>query len=184
MLSFPVYRERHLRQSVGPSQTLEIFPSHTLILFAAAHPVSPSAATLMELRASVANKRLTPIPTPLNATLTKNWGEGCSQHSDFPTCKPSTVFSLFARSLLALCALCPKSVSQLYCIQAVPHSFSKKGGVWGSQHQILKVLLEVCTRGPERGRTPAPAFQSPTLDCQLWTVNSFRRHRCYHAEET
>jgi hypothetical protein len=155
MLSFPVYRERHLRQSVGPSQTLEIFQSHTLILFAAAHPVSPSAATLMELRASVANKRLTPILTPLNATLTKNWGEGCSQHSDLPTYKPSN-------GVPALCALCPKSVSQLFCIQAVPHSFSKRGGVWGSQHQILKELLEVLARGTERCRTLAPAFQPPT----------------------
>src|SRR5260370_4122727 len=37
-------------------------------------PVSPLAATLMNLPASVANKRLTPWLSPLDATLTKNRG--------------------------------------------------------------------------------------------------------------
>jgi hypothetical protein len=37
-------------------------------------PVSPSAATLMDLPASVANKRLTVGLSPLDATLTKNKG--------------------------------------------------------------------------------------------------------------
>src|SRR6266852_2860245 len=39
-------------------------------------PVSPLAATLMDLPASVANKRLTAWLTPLDATLTKNRGWG------------------------------------------------------------------------------------------------------------
>jgi hypothetical protein len=39
-------------------------------------PVNPLAATLMDLPASVANKRLTAGLSPLNATLTKNGGEG------------------------------------------------------------------------------------------------------------
>jgi len=39
-------------------------------------PVSPLAATLMDLPASVANKRLTRLLSPLAATLTKNRGEG------------------------------------------------------------------------------------------------------------
>src|SRR5713101_9883060 len=38
--------------------------------------LSPLAATLMDLPASVANKRLTPQLNPLDATLTKNMGEG------------------------------------------------------------------------------------------------------------
>jgi len=39
--------------------------------------LSPLAATLMDLPASVANKRLTVRLSPLAATLTKNRGEGC-----------------------------------------------------------------------------------------------------------
>src|SRR6266403_1060769 len=38
--------------------------------------ISPLAATLMDLPASVANKRLTAELSPLDATLTKNRGEG------------------------------------------------------------------------------------------------------------
>jgi len=41
-------------------------------------PLSPLAATLMDLPASVAYKRLTENLTPLDATLTKNRGEGCT----------------------------------------------------------------------------------------------------------
>ena len=37
-------------------------------------PISPLAATLKHLPASVANKRLTVWLTPLDATLTKKWG--------------------------------------------------------------------------------------------------------------
>ncbi len=44
--------------------------------------LSPLAATLMDLPASVANKRLTVWLNPLDATLTKNrgWGEGRVHH--------------------------------------------------------------------------------------------------------
>src|SRR6266850_6838825 len=48
-------------------------------------PVSPLAATLMDLPASVANKRLTARLSPLAATLTKNRGEGaqpCASDKD------------------------------------------------------------------------------------------------------
>ena len=38
-------------------------------------PISPVAATLMDLLAGIANKRLTPWVNPLDATLTKNTGE-------------------------------------------------------------------------------------------------------------
>src|SRR5580704_13487955 len=95
MLSFPVYRERHPRRPVSPSNAPEVSPSHTFPLFTTAHPVSLLAATLMELPASVANKRLTVILTPLDATLTKNWGRV------FPTFRPSNLqtFQLCSRSL-------------------------------------------------------------------------------------
>ena len=42
-------------------------------------PLSPLAATLMDLPASVANKRLTVELNPLDATLTKNQGEGATR---------------------------------------------------------------------------------------------------------
>jgi len=47
-------------------------------------PVNPLAATLMELHASVANKRLTVWLNPLDATLTKNggWGGPALRRSD------------------------------------------------------------------------------------------------------
>jgi hypothetical protein len=41
-------------------------------------PISVLDATLMDLPASVANKRLTVRLTPLDATLTKKWGGGTS----------------------------------------------------------------------------------------------------------
>src|SRR5260370_39329177 len=44
----------------------------------ARYSLSPLAATLMNLPASVANKRLTPRLSPLDATLTKNGGRGGS----------------------------------------------------------------------------------------------------------
>src|SRR5580700_2912667 len=52
--------------------------------------VSPLAATLMDLPASVANKRLTPRLNPLDATLTKNggWGSVNSRTLQRSTCKP------------------------------------------------------------------------------------------------
>src|SRR6267142_2753695 len=52
--------------------------SHPLALLSRQQcaPVSPLAATLMDLLASVAYKRLTAGLTPLNATLTKNKGVG------------------------------------------------------------------------------------------------------------
>jgi len=57
------------------------FPRHGIL--ASLHPYfvtssfpSPLAATLMHLPASVANKRLTALVSPLDATLTKNRGRG------------------------------------------------------------------------------------------------------------
>src|SRR6267142_1932341 len=55
-------------------------------------PVSPLAATLMDLLASVANKRLTVVVNPLDATLKKTRGEVCVMvnqrplSSNIPTC--------------------------------------------------------------------------------------------------
>ena len=53
--------------------------SHPIQLLSRQHfiCVSPLAAILMELPASIANKRLAPVLSPLNSALTKNRGEGC-----------------------------------------------------------------------------------------------------------
>ena len=69
-------------------------------------PVSPLAAALMDLPASIANKRLTPRLTPLDATLTKNRGVGtrsCTSHhsstfsiSHFPSPNSYGITSLAA----------------------------------------------------------------------------------------
>jgi hypothetical protein len=72
-------------------------------------PVSPLAATLMDLPASVANKRLTAGLTPLDATLTKNTGEGAPpvdlstfRRSDVQTI-PNPLFPFFSYSSALFC---------------------------------------------------------------------------------
>jgi hypothetical protein len=108
MLSSPVYAESRPRQPIPHArlssisfrrsqrsnvQTFQRFndprpnaiqsPSkacHTRPLPSRQHraPLSPLSATLMDHPASVANKRLTAYLTPLDATLTKKRGEGCT----------------------------------------------------------------------------------------------------------
>jgi hypothetical protein len=53
--------------------------------------ISPLHATLMGLSASVANKRLTPNLTPLDATLTKNTGGTSFQPKTFLSSRPTSV---------------------------------------------------------------------------------------------
>src|SRR6266852_1314171 len=93
----------HSRRFLSPNA----FPSHT----SENSPVSPLAATLMDLPASVANKRLTVGLSPLDATLTKNRGGtsfkpkgslpprlSCSSdvqtfpHANVSTCFPAILF--------------------------------------------------------------------------------------------
>jgi hypothetical protein len=103
MLSSPVYAEFHPRRAISHSHAFfnsffffQAFnhstdqhrkhiqtPSeacHTRPLPYRQHraPISPLPATLTNPPASVANKRLTENLTPLDATLTKNRGEGCT----------------------------------------------------------------------------------------------------------
>jgi hypothetical protein len=86
--------------------------------------VSPLSATLMDPLASVANKRLTPNLTPLDATLTKNRGVSRKRN-------------LKALSLAhSFVALCINSVSHLFCNQSLPHSFSKLPGC----HPTIPIL--------------------------------------------
>src|SRR5467141_3097528 len=94
MLACVVIDRRHLRQSPQsrfiravplPASPLEPSTSNfqppalqrsNLQTFHPSNPPSPLAATLMDLPASVANKRLTVWLSPLDATFTKNKGEG------------------------------------------------------------------------------------------------------------
>jgi hypothetical protein len=171
MLSFPVYPEAHPRRPVSPSQTLEIFTPHAVTHSATAHPVSPLAATPMGLPTSVANKRLTAILSPLDATLTKNRGEGL-----FLTCNDVRSISfavtflatphqltpflshsyknhkgggcqLFLLSLLALWLFAQRAFHNSCAIKRF-RTLSQKGGVYGGPKiEIPKVVLEVRTRG-------------------------------------
>jgi hypothetical protein len=59
--------------SVAPSAKFKLAPSFS-------YPLTSLAATLTELPASVATKRLTPLLSPVDATLTKNRGEGARDH--------------------------------------------------------------------------------------------------------
>jgi hypothetical protein len=74
----------------------EVSPRPTQFLSCQYHyPINPLDATLMDLPASVVNKRLTSKLTPLNATLTKNWGAHLSTFtpSDVPTNLRTAPFS-------------------------------------------------------------------------------------------
>src|SRR6266403_4299454 len=82
------------RASMGPAALLTPSKSsHPMELLSRQHfvRISPLTATLMDLPASVANKRLTARLSPLDSTLTKNRGVGVlwlTSHPDFnvPTC--------------------------------------------------------------------------------------------------
>jgi hypothetical protein len=92
-------------------------------------PINPLAATLMDVPASVANKRLTFWPNPLDATLTKNKGRGLSASGSLqlPSLLATTLKFfpfIFLRTLLH------SRKSQLFYFQALPHSLPKitRGG--------------------------------------------------------
>ena len=82
-------------------------------------PVSPLAATLMSLPASVANKRLTAELSPLDATLTKNMGEG----------KRLWLSRYYRRAILLLAhTLCLRAfvAAASYILRTFPSSVSRK----------------------------------------------------------
>ena len=87
----PVYPEpRRVSQRVTPLSS-----SHPKPFLSRQHhaPITPLDATPMDYPASVANKRLTPNLTPLDATLTKNTGWGPTflrfGAQTFPTFRPA-----------------------------------------------------------------------------------------------
>src|SRR5229473_2119562 len=74
-----------------------ITSSHPNPLLSRRHfaPISPLDATLMDLAASVANKRLTAWLNPLDATLTKNPGGGDVAVNWKPLCSEAACRRLF-----------------------------------------------------------------------------------------
>ena len=75
--------------------------------------LSPLSATLIDLPASVANKRLTPWLSPLDATLTKNRGPHLpASFSDVQDLQTFRRVSDLSPLLSHPCALFPRSVAQ------------------------------------------------------------------------
>src|SRR6266404_4137342 len=72
---------------------------------------------------------------------------------------------LLSRSWLSLFALCTKSVSQLFCSQPLPHSFSKLPGVyqqfpfWLAQRMLEGFTQSGCCEG-----NSAPARTGASID--------------------
>src|SRR6266852_6952836 len=100
-------------------------------------PVTPLDSILTDLSASVANKRLTESLNPLNATLTKNMGEG----APLPILELTPYQSSFATVLkfspfILLRALLQPQKYQLFCFQAIPNSFAKTPGVGYSPTRV------------------------------------------------
>jgi len=98
--------------------------------------LSPLDATLMDLPASVANKRLTAKLSPLDATLTKTRGggilPGTCQLADVSTFRPFPIPFAFR----FLRTLWRAAKTQLFSFQAIPHSLPKTtrgGGTCGNQ---------------------------------------------------
>jgi hypothetical protein len=83
-------------------------------------PISPLAATLMDLHASVANKRLAVGLTPLDATLTKDRGDPAFRRLDVQPITPllsiTRHLSLFSSSPFNGLHTLPSSVSCKSCI--------------------------------------------------------------------
>src|SRR6266851_3940051 len=114
MASAPIDLSRSYREDPDPVGT----PSASLPIIA----LSPLAATLMDLPASVANKRLTVGLTPLDATLTKNRGWGQSRvivhltvHSTLPL-----IFRMFFKVPYSATPLFATLAKTAGCVLTIP----------------------------------------------------------------
>src|SRR6266849_4404167 len=106
----------HSRRFLSP----KAFPCHT----SGNSPVSPLAATLMDLPASVANKRLTAGLSPLDVTLTKNRGDGGVMVNQHP---PDLDVWTFRRSDVATFQRTLHSLFALFAQRASHNSFAITG---------------------------------------------------------
>src|SRR6266850_8253115 len=94
--------------------------------------VSPLAATLMDLPASVANKRLTVELTPLDATLTKNRGEGAPRGTPSSASVKIAVLSFHA---LTNCPLFTRGEQPL-CFHALTNCPFRKSFLLTFMHRM------------------------------------------------
>jgi hypothetical protein len=156
-----------------PRQAILLTPprsSHPSRLLSRQHfaCVNPLTATLMQLPASVANKRLTAMLSPLAATLTKNTGyllQAKSFSLSFSRCslQPLSVPPSLCgcRSASHLPYTLPSSVS---CNPFVCSSYENTGGVGvffpfrhsslAPRHSSLATLPNSFTKTPAMGRDP------------------------------
>jgi len=138
-------------------------------LFQIPHPVSRLPATLMDLPASVANKRLIAGLNPLDATLTKNRGyilqanylslsSLSPAHSEVQP-RGTRHSQLFIRHyplatglkfflFTPLRTLLHQRKTQLFCFQAIPHSLQKTTRGGGACHHFsVPRLANLCALG-------------------------------------
>jgi hypothetical protein len=123
-------------------------------------PVSPLAATLMDLLVSVANKRLTPRLNLLDATLTKNRGVAAKETELGSTC----CFAFSCRSLHQECfsSLLRSIPSTLFLkIAGVSPNNSHSGTHCASPARIAVLSFHKLTNAPSRKPLRLTSLQMP-----------------------
>jgi len=133
-------------------------------------PLNPLAATLVDLPASVANKRLTAELSPLDATLTKNRGVGVLWLTSF-LCLPTfqRAYNLPLFSIVSTLFRFPYPATPVFatltktagCVPTIPilvHPECSRG--------------ELCAaRSPDAPSADSALIQLPSLDFQLSAVD-------------
>src|SRR6266567_7331213 len=148
-------------------------------------PISPLAATLMNLLASAANKRLTVELSPLDATLTKYRGDILRPKAFlllqlFALFNSSQRFSVFVAARSSIF----RTLFQVrYAVTPVFATLAKTAGVYtnnshsGTRHSPLATILKFLSlAGACEPAWPHPyllPFQLSTVGCQL-PVQSLR----------
>jgi hypothetical protein len=140
---------------MGACQAVLLTPANSFhprsLLYRQHHAfVSPLAATLMDLPASVANKRLAARLTPVAATLTKNRGVGVPP---FVSCS-SELFCIFLHFFVPI-----QNSTSLFSINSA--LFGQKTAVWDEPHPFA-----------EQFTTRNPSFFLSTFNCRLSTSSS------------
>ena len=147
---------------------LSLFITSLLHYLLASSSLSPLAATLMDLRASVANKRLTAWLSPLDATLTKNRGYPLQAKYLSLSFRIQTFGPSDQRMLQRVSESSPlfsssyrltytTGAAQLFWNQSLVHTFHRDGGCTPSETRVLDWRWNI---------RPARNCQPQTVDCQ------------------
>jgi len=134
----------------------------------ASSSLSPLAATLMDLRASVANKRLTAWLSPLDATLTKNRGYPLQAKYFSLSFRIQTFGPSDQRMLQRVSESSPlfsssyrlaytTGAAQLFWNQSLVHTFRRDGGCTPSETRVLDWRWNI---------RPGRNCQPQTVDCR------------------